>query len=529
MNVFYRLPGRATRVLLAGMRDTFRLTLEYARGSDALTSEDLRLFRFLARDPRTVLASFDLEPSIREHICCPACFALYSNLPSAPQTCTYQSTKTSKPCGAKLWRKRCIRGKMMQFPVRKYLHQSMTHWLGRMLSREEIERSLQAARASPSTTPMKDIFDGLALRSFTAPGEAQPFLNGPADELRLIFSLSVDGFNPFQMKEAKQTVTSTAIYMVCLNLPPHLRYRPENMYLVGVIPGPSKPSTEQINHFVTILVDELLVFWSPGVFYNRTALYPLGRLARAAMIPLVCDLLGARQVAGVGQHNHTRMLCTCCSISQDDIEELTTSPPRDLATHRAAAMAWRDAESTFEREELFHRTGIRWSELLRLSYWNPILYVVVDSMHNLYLGLLQRHIRDIWGISVYLADGDASGRNSTKAPPRPSPSVMDFGRNSLLYGTNAQLSACAKPVLYYLCVDRHLRRAGTARMLLKHLMAWVRANSIHGSADAQHVCHHSATRKGSPDKLPPTLTCVMLHPHQTFGVSNPLLPFPHQG
>ena len=473
MSVLYRLPGRATRVLLAGMRDTFRLTLEYARGSDLLTPEDLRLMRFLARDPRTIIASFDLEPSIREYICCPACFALYSDFQSAPETCTYRSTKTSRPCGAKLWRKRCIRGKTMRFPVRKYLHQLMSHWLGRLLCREEIEKCLGAPRTATSTGPMKDIFDGLALRRFRAPGEEKPFLEGPADELRLIFSLSVDGFNPFQMKEAKQTVTSTAIYMVCLNLPPHLRYRPENMYLVGVIPGPLKPSTEQINHFIALLVDELLVFWSSGVYYKRTAMHSSGRRSRAAMIPLVCDLLGARQVAGLGQHNHTYMLCTCCHIAQDGIEDFTTFQPRDLHAHIAAAIAWRDAESTYEREELFSRSGIRWSELLRLSYWNPILYVVVDSMHNLYLGLLQRHIRDIWGVSASLADGDASGQNTTKAPPRPSLSVMSFGLNCLLHGSDAQLAACAKPVLYHLCVDHDLRRAGTARMLLKHLTTWV--------------------------------------------------------
>ncbi|KAI1782190.1 hypothetical protein LXA43DRAFT_843670, partial [Ganoderma leucocontextum] len=221
-------------------------------------------------------------------------------------------------------------------------------------------------------------------------------------------------------------------------------------------------------------VDELLLFWEPGVYYKKTALRPFGRRARAAMIPLVCDLVGARQVAGVGAHNHSHMLCTCCSAAQDDIEDsTTTSTPRNLDAHRAAAIKRRDAESTLVREYNFARTGIRWSELLRLGYWNPILYVVVDSMHNLYLGLLQRHIRDIWGISTQFTDGDASGRDSTKAPPRPSPAVMNIGLKCLLHKSNSQLAACAKPVLYHLCVDRNLRRAGPARILLKHLIAWV--------------------------------------------------------
>ncbi|EIW51369.1 uncharacterized protein TRAVEDRAFT_137509, partial [Trametes versicolor FP-101664 SS1] len=96
---------------------------------------------------------------------------------------------------------------------------------------------------------MKDIFDGMVLRRFLGP-DGLRFLDAPLGELRLVFSLSADGFNPYQMKEAKHSVTSTAMYMVCLSLPPHLRYLPENMYLAGVIPGPTKPSTEQINHFL---------------------------------------------------------------------------------------------------------------------------------------------------------------------------------------------------------------------------------------------------------------------------------------
>ncbi len=474
MNVLYRLPGRAAHVLLAGMRDTFRLTLIYARGTSQLTTEDNRLLRFLARDPRTVLTAFDLDPSVREHICCRSCFALYPCSETAPRRCTYKSTPTSQPCNAKLWRKRTIRGKSMDFPVRKYLHQSMRHWLGRMLSRRDIEGWLQKPRCEDPSDPMRDIFDGLALQKFKAPWEDHPFLRAPEGELRLIFSLSVDGFNPYQMKAAKKSVSSTAMSMVCLNLPPHLRYRPENMYLVGVIPGPTKPSTTQINHFLSLLVDELSLFWRDGVGYTRTSLRPLGCHARLAMVPLVCDLVGARQVAGLGPVEHTYMLCTCCTRAQHDIEDFGPAPPRNLQAHRAAAMAWRDARTAGEREKLFDSNGIRWTELLRLDYWNPLLYVVVDSMHNLYLGLLQRHIRDFWGISVELVDGDASGRNSNKVPPRPSKQVMDAALNVLLHGSDSALKSMGKPALFHLCLDRNLRRAGTIRMLMRHLKAWVR-------------------------------------------------------
>ncbi|EIW56595.1 uncharacterized protein TRAVEDRAFT_127957, partial [Trametes versicolor FP-101664 SS1] len=140
----------------------------------------------------------------------------------------------------------------MSIPIRKYLHQSLKHWLGRMLCRTEIETWLKKRRWNHgrATMPMTDVFHGIALQSLYGPEPGQAFLDSPLHEMRLVFALSADGFNPYQMKEAKHSVTSTAVYMICLNLPENLRYLPENLYLAGVIPGPTKPSTSQINHFL---------------------------------------------------------------------------------------------------------------------------------------------------------------------------------------------------------------------------------------------------------------------------------------
>ncbi|KIJ10610.1 hypothetical protein PAXINDRAFT_16444 [Paxillus involutus ATCC 200175] len=60
-----------------------------------------------------------------------------------------------------------------------------------------------------------------------------------------------------------------------------------------------------------------------------------------------------------------------------------------------AAQHWRDAVTKKERENIFKETGIRWSELLRLPYWDPTRSMVVDGMHNLFLRLVQFHFRDL--------------------------------------------------------------------------------------------------------------------------------------
>ncbi|KAF8225965.1 hypothetical protein L208DRAFT_1105429, partial [Tricholoma matsutake] len=65
----------------------------------------------------------------------------------------------------------------------------------------------------------------------------------PGNESRLIFSLNMN-------KQGGKKVLTGGIYIVCLNLPPAIRYNMENMFLVGIIPGPHEPSLYQINYIV---------------------------------------------------------------------------------------------------------------------------------------------------------------------------------------------------------------------------------------------------------------------------------------
>ncbi|KAF9642822.1 hypothetical protein BDM02DRAFT_3076245, partial [Thelephora ganbajun] len=132
-------------------------------------------------------------------------------------------------------------------PRRKYIHQSLKEWVGRLLTRPGVEELLRGPCDKPETPTMEDIWDAPVLRNFRD-ADGKPFFRSRCGELRLAFSLNADGFHPLHMLEAKQTLSCTAIYMVLLNFPPHLRYLSRNMYLAGVIPGPGKPSLDQINH-----------------------------------------------------------------------------------------------------------------------------------------------------------------------------------------------------------------------------------------------------------------------------------------
>ena len=70
------------------------------------------------------------------------------------------------------------------------------------------------------------------------------------------------------------------------------------------------------------------------------------------------------------------------------------------------AVRWRDARTEVDRQNVFDEHGIRWSELLRLPYWDPTRYAVVDAMHNLFLGELRHHCMEVWGIDILVSSGE---------------------------------------------------------------------------------------------------------------------------
>jgi hypothetical protein len=187
--------------------------------------------------------------------------------------------------------------------------------------------------------------------------------------------------------------------MVCMALPPHLWYRVENMYLVGIMPGPNKPSLDQINGYFTPLVDVLLQLWSTGMIFEQVALHPAGCRVRAAVIALVCDLMGMRKVLGFASHT-ADMFCAYCGVLKQNMANFDPEEwgARNRESHMEHALRYKRAKNKRTREVEFAEGGIRWSEFLRLPYCVPEEFGVVDSMHNMLLGNLRHHCRDVWGM-----------------------------------------------------------------------------------------------------------------------------------
>ncbi|KAF9536438.1 hypothetical protein CPC08DRAFT_610246, partial [Agrocybe pediades] len=186
------------------------------------------------------------------------------------------------------------------------------------------------------------------------------------------------------------------ITLVILNLPEDLRYKPEFMFPVSIIPGPKEPPLEQLNHYLRPIVEQINDGWSPGYHLSHTADSPeIGEYADLALILAINDLPAARKVSG-NAGVKANIYCTTCdcrgraTIYRTDFDSWTV---RNVSVMRQKAEEWRDAGSVDCQTEIEQDYGIRWSELWRLPYWDPTRMLVVDGMHCILEGLVHYHCR----------------------------------------------------------------------------------------------------------------------------------------
>lgn len=425
-------------------------------------------------DLRTALSMVSLDSETVVFACCPQCYKLHScNTEGVyPRECDHQEYPGKPLCGAALT-KASSSGPV---PILPFLFQPVENWLSRMLSRpgfvDMIDKESKKARKHTTREPadkMKDIFSGTAFQGLEGP-DGKLFLDHVDGELRLAFTLNIDWFNPFGKKRSGRTQKVGGIYMVCHNLPVHLRYRPENIYLVGIIPGPGEPDVDQMNQIMIPIVDNFRQLYKDGVRITGLGQNYASLLVRCALIALVCDLPAARKVAGFMGHSAKAFFCSFCTLSRQDLAQIENITPRSLENHLRDAIAHRDAPTPSARAAVLAETGIRWSELLRLPYWNPIESTVVDSMHNLFLGNMKTLCRDIWGM-----DAAFKGHKSmTLHTPEQQQVELGKIRDAIQGGHANPLKRARKSYLqHYIALNGIAVQETTVNGLVQGLLKWV--------------------------------------------------------
>jgi hypothetical protein len=377
--------------------------------SNHLSQHDQKLVSDFVSDVRIPADHFNLDGKHTVYAICPdpkchrshkPTFLPDSPIPQYPTRCNH-SPFPGEVCDEPLLRFKKAGNHTISVPIKSFVYFDFKDWLANLLSRPGFEERMDKAwknHIKDNQQEMRDIFDGNMLQNFTGADGERFGANTAAS--KYVFSLNVDFFNPNGNKAAGKSVSCGIAAMVCLNLPPDLRYQPENMYLAGIIPGPAEPPTACINNYIRPLVDDLLEFWSPGVHFSRTHEFRHGRTVFCALTAVVCDLPASRKVAGFASHSH-EFFCSLCYCTRKRDGYGTTDYRswlrRGNADSHEYAERWRNALNAKTATAVLNESGLRWSELLRLPYFDPSRFVVVDAMHNLFLGLINFHFCDLLG------------------------------------------------------------------------------------------------------------------------------------
>jgi hypothetical protein len=106
--------------------------------------------------------------------------------------------------------------------------------------------------------------------------------------------------------------------------------------------------------------------------------------------------------------------------------------PRTDGEQRSQAQIWLGTQSNSGRNTLVKENGVRWTVLMRLTYYDSIKFCVVDPMHCIFL-CNARHIVDTW-IKTKKLDNVKLGQRlaSIQLPPGTNRRFTDFGKAKIL-------------------------------------------------------------------------------------------------
>ncbi|MBW0507613.1 hypothetical protein O181_047328 [Austropuccinia psidii MF-1] len=189
----------------------------------------------IPKDPNSVYQWLRLDPMLITYVYCPECWFLASQYEVEGNLnikCHryLEPHQIKVPCNEPL-------GKIIDLPhlpLKKpfsphklFYYQTFNSWLGFFLQRPKNHDLLSLQIEAQNNSEVTEIW-----KNFKGNQES-PFLTKPGN---LAFSLYVDWFNAFG--NSRCTSSTGAIMLACLNLPPEVRMKTENIYIPAIIPGP---------------------------------------------------------------------------------------------------------------------------------------------------------------------------------------------------------------------------------------------------------------------------------------------------
>ena len=157
-----------------------------------------------------------------------------------------------------------------------------------------------------------------------------------------------------------------------------------------------------MNSYLEPLVDDLLVLWEGISIAPTSCAFPI--VVCGALLAVSCDVPATRKVCGFCGHSATLGCSKClkrfpCLSFGEKLDysgyDREVWAPRTMEQHMHAVKGILNAKTPTQLEQITKANGVRYSELLRLPYFNIIRQHVIDAMHNMYLGT-SKHVAMVW-------------------------------------------------------------------------------------------------------------------------------------
>jgi hypothetical protein len=128
---------------------------------------------------------------------------------------------------------------------------------------------------------------------------------------------------------------------------------------------------------------------------------------RVVLVAAMCDKPAAHKIGGFASHSHT-LFCTLCWITSHDKEKPTAFQkggmsflfaqctaishptafrPRTNEEHRRLGEEYRRLSTITARKSFVKSYATRYTQLSHLPYFSLTEQIVIDPMHNLFLGM----------------------------------------------------------------------------------------------------------------------------------------------
>ena len=154
------------------------------------------------------------------------------------------------------------------------------------------------------------------------------------------------------------------------------------VFYTGIIPGPREPE-ENINTFLQPLIDDLTRLWTGLPLIQGSS-----QLVKAALVAVAADLPAVRKVTQFLGHK-ANLGCARCKFRAErepgtvgatgkmSYYTSTTSESRNHEEVAEQAEEFKNAVSRTDAAAIATRNGVRYSELVRLPYFDMIRMVSV--------------------------------------------------------------------------------------------------------------------------------------------------------